>query len=88
MKVCGDFVCFRQRRLGDAAKKAISKLQVRTIKKGDKVGDVLHGTFHFRPSFMHDFCVIFQETESDFDNCAVCIEGYRPNDVVRILPCR
>ncbi|XP_078066821.1 RING finger protein 150a isoform X2 [Mustelus asterias] len=53
-----------QRRLGDAAKKAIGKLQIRTIKKGDK------------------------ETESDFDNCAVCIEGYRPNDVVRILPCR
>lgn len=26
-----------QRRLGDAAKKAISKLQVRTIRKGDKV---------------------------------------------------
>nr|KAF6402334.1 ring finger protein 150 [Rousettus aegyptiacus] len=52
------------RRLGDAAKKAISKLQVRTIKKGDK------------------------ETESDFDNCAVCIEGYKPSDVVRILPCR
>ncbi|XP_034747933.1 RING finger protein 150a [Etheostoma cragini] len=53
-----------QRRLGDAAKKAISKLQLRTIRKGDK------------------------ETESDFDNCAVCIEGYKPNDVVRILPCR
>ncbi|XP_075399875.1 RING finger protein 150 isoform X2 [Tenrec ecaudatus] len=54
----------KYRRLGDAAKKAISKLQVRTIKKGDK------------------------ETEPDFDNCAVCIEGYKPNDVVRILPCR
>ncbi|PNI29363.1 RNF150 isoform 2 [Pan troglodytes] len=54
----------KYRRLGDAAKKAISKLQIRTIKKGDK------------------------ETESDFDNCAVCIEGYKPNDVVRILPCR
>ncbi|XP_038837918.1 RING finger protein 150-like isoform X1 [Salvelinus namaycush] len=53
-----------QRRLGDAAKKAISKLQVRTIRKGDK------------------------ETESDFDNCAVCIEVYKANDVVRILPCR
>ncbi|KAF4118322.1 RING finger protein 150a isoform X2 [Onychostoma macrolepis] len=53
-----------QRRLGDAAKKAISKIQVRTIRKGDK------------------------ETESDFDNCAVCIEDYKPNDVVRILPCR
>ncbi|XP_065151308.2 RING finger protein 150a [Paramisgurnus dabryanus] len=53
-----------QRRLGDAAKKAISKLQVRTIRKGDK------------------------ETESDFDNCAVCIEDYKPNDVVRTLPCR
>uniref|UniRef100_A0A672NU97 Ring finger protein 150a n=1 Tax=Sinocyclocheilus grahami TaxID=75366 RepID=A0A672NU97_SINGR len=51
-----------QRRLGDAAKKAISKLQVRTIRKGDK------------------------ETEWGFDNCAVCIEDYKPNDVVRILP--
>ncbi|MEE6461459.1 hypothetical protein FKM82_001294 [Ascaphus truei] len=29
-----------------------------------------------------------QETEPDFDNCAVCIEGYKSNDVVRILPCR
>ncbi|KAM9818588.1 RING finger protein 150a isoform X2 [Syngnathus typhle] len=53
-----------QRRLGDAAKKAISKLPVRTIKKGDK------------------------ETERDFDSCAVCIEPYKPNDVVRVLPCR
>ncbi|KAJ3585398.1 hypothetical protein NHX12_014117 [Muraenolepis orangiensis] len=52
------------RRLGDAAKKAISKLQVRTIRRGD------------------------QETQADFDNCAVCIEGYRPNEVVRVLPCR
>uniref|UniRef100_A0A3Q2QGA0 Ring finger protein 150b n=1 Tax=Fundulus heteroclitus TaxID=8078 RepID=A0A3Q2QGA0_FUNHE len=54
---------YANRRLGDAAKKAISKLQLRTIRKGD------------------------QETESDFDNCAVCIEGYKANDVVRILPC-
>ncbi|XP_019717513.1 RING finger protein 150a isoform X3 [Hippocampus comes] len=53
-----------QRRLGDAAKKAITKLPVRTIKKGDK------------------------ETERDFDSCAVCIEPYKPNDVVRVLPCR
>ncbi|CAL1589931.1 unnamed protein product [Knipowitschia caucasica] len=53
-----------QRRLGDAAKKAISKLQLRTIRKGDT------------------------ETDADFDNCAVCIEGYKANDVVRILPCR
>ncbi|XP_029106542.1 RING finger protein 150 [Scleropages formosus] len=53
-----------QRRLGDAAKKAIGKLQLRTVRKGDK------------------------ETESDYDNCAVCIEGYKANDVVRILPCR
>lgn len=32
--------------------------------------------------------LLLQETESDFDNCAVCIEGYKPSDVVRILPCR
>ncbi|KAK3535310.1 hypothetical protein QTP70_007658 [Hemibagrus guttatus] len=53
-----------QRRLGDAAKKAISKLTTRTVKRGDK------------------------ETEPDFNHCAVCIEGYQLNDVVRILPCK
>ncbi|XP_008583200.1 PREDICTED: E3 ubiquitin-protein ligase RNF130 isoform X1 [Galeopterus variegatus] len=53
-----------KRRLGDAAKKAISKLTTRTVKKGDK------------------------ETDPDFDHCAVCIESYKQNDVVRILPCK
>ncbi|CAL8300508.1 unnamed protein product [Arctogadus glacialis] len=53
-----------QRRLGDAAKKAIGKLTTRTVKKGDK------------------------EIDPDFNHCAVCIEGYQPNDVVRILPCK
>ncbi|KAB0385113.1 hypothetical protein FD755_000069 [Muntiacus reevesi] len=52
-----------QRRLGDAVKKAISKLTTRTVKRGDK------------------------ETDPDFDHCAVCIESYKQNDVVRILPC-
>ncbi len=34
-------------------------------------------------------CVhILQETEPDFNHCAVCIEGYQLNDVVRILPCK
>uniref|UniRef100_A0A8D0S655 cullin-RING-type E3 NEDD8 transferase n=1 Tax=Sus scrofa TaxID=9823 RepID=A0A8D0S655_PIG len=42
-----------QRRLGDAAKKAISKLQVRTIKKGDKV--TMYGS-HCRHLF-HKSCV-------------------------------
>uniref|UniRef100_UPI00358EB315 RING finger protein 150-like n=1 Tax=Myxine glutinosa TaxID=7769 RepID=UPI00358EB315 len=54
----------QQRRLGDAAKKAIVKLPLKTIRKGD------------------------QETEVDFDNCAVCIEVYKLSDVVRILPCK
>ncbi|KAM4749660.1 E3 ubiquitin-protein ligase RNF130 isoform 2-T2 [Rhinophrynus dorsalis] len=53
-----------QRRLGDAAKKAISKLTTRTVKKGDK------------------------ETDPDFDHCAVCIESYKQNDIVRVLPCK
>ncbi|XP_042274599.1 E3 ubiquitin-protein ligase RNF130 [Thunnus thynnus] len=53
-----------QRRLGDAAKKAIGKLTTRTVKKGDK------------------------ETDPDFNHCAVCIESYQLNDVVRILPCK
>lgn len=53
-----------QRRLGDAAKKAIGKLTTRTVKKGDK------------------------EAEPDFNHCAVCIEAYRLNDVVRVLPCK
>lgn len=31
---------------------------------------------------------VLQETEPDFNHCAVCIEGYQLNDVVRILPCK
>ncbi|ELT95899.1 hypothetical protein CAPTEDRAFT_227655 [Capitella teleta] len=52
------------KRLMNAAKKAITKMPVRTIKNGDK------------------------ETDSDFDQCAVCIESYRASDVIRILPCK
>ncbi|XP_076467419.1 RING finger protein 150-like [Babylonia areolata] len=29
-----------------------------------------------------------KELDSDFDQCAVCIEGYKPHDVVRTLPCK
>ncbi|GAB1601508.1 RING finger protein 150-like [Argonauta hians] len=29
-----------------------------------------------------------KELESDYDQCAVCIEGYKPSDVIRILPCK
>ena len=29
-----------------------------------------------------------KETDPDFDHCAVCIESYKQNDVVRILPCK
>ncbi|RXN07528.1 E3 ubiquitin-protein ligase RNF130-like protein [Labeo rohita] len=32
--------------------------------------------------------VSVMETEPDFNHCAVCIEGYQLNDVVRILPCK
>ncbi|XP_013416608.1 RING finger protein 150 [Lingula anatina] len=52
------------RRLTNAAKKAIQKIPVRTLKSGDK------------------------ETETEYEQCAVCIENYRPHEVVRILPCR
>nr|XP_056715538.1 E3 ubiquitin-protein ligase RNF128 [Euleptes europaea] len=53
----------RQRQLKADAKKAIGRLQLRTLKQGDK------------------------ETGPDGDSCAVCIEVYKPNDVVRILTC-
>ncbi|KAJ0023981.1 hypothetical protein NQD34_003880 [Periophthalmus magnuspinnatus] len=29
-----------------------------------------------------------KETDPDFNHCAVCIESYQLNDVVRILPCK
>ncbi|XP_078267780.1 E3 ubiquitin-protein ligase RNF130-like isoform X2 [Rhinoraja longicauda] len=29
-----------------------------------------------------------KETDPEFDHCAVCIEGYKSNDVIRILPCK
>uniref|UniRef100_A0A8C5PR61 Ring finger protein 128 n=1 Tax=Leptobrachium leishanense TaxID=445787 RepID=A0A8C5PR61_9ANUR len=53
----------KQRKLKDEASQAINRLQVRTIKQGDKV------------------------LGPDGDSCAVCIESYKANDVVRILTC-
>ncbi|XP_077137617.1 E3 ubiquitin-protein ligase RNF128-like [Ranitomeya variabilis] len=53
----------RRRKLKDEAKNAIGRLELRTIKQGDKVLGV------------------------DGDSCAVCIEAYKANDVVRILTC-
>ncbi|NXQ86608.1 RN128 ligase, partial [Nyctibius grandis] len=52
-----------QQRLKARAKKAVEKLQLRTLKQGDK------------------------ETGPDGDSCAVCIEQYKPNEVMRILTC-
>ncbi|XP_018413987.1 PREDICTED: E3 ubiquitin-protein ligase RNF128 isoform X2 [Nanorana parkeri] len=53
----------KMKQLKDEAKKAISHLQLRTIKQGDMV------------------------LGPDGDSCAVCIETYKPNDVVRVLTC-
>lgn len=53
----------KMNKLKDEAKKAIGRLQLRTIKQGDKV------------------------LGPDGDSCAVCIEAYKANDVVRILTC-
>ena len=52
-----------QQRLKSEAKKAIRRLQVRTLKSGD------------------------EETASDVDLCAVCIESYKPGEVVTVLTC-
>lgn len=51
------------RRLRNQAKKAIGRLEVRTLKRGD------------------------EETKLDSHTCAVCIESYRPGDVVTVLTC-
>ncbi|KAF6091390.1 ring finger protein 128 [Phyllostomus discolor] len=55
--------CLTRRQLKADAKKAIGRLQLRTLKQGDK------------------------EIGPDGDSCAVCIELYKPNDLVRILTC-
>lgn len=43
-----------QRRLGDAAKKAISQLQVRTIRKGDQVNKQTFDIAVFKPVISAD----------------------------------
>ncbi|KAM9817414.1 E3 ubiquitin-protein ligase RNF128a [Neosynchiropus ocellatus] len=52
-----------ERRIRSQAKKAIARLQVRTLKRDDV------------------------ETSSDSYMCAVCIESYRPGEVVTVLTC-
>uniref|UniRef100_A0A452VK39 Ring finger protein 130 n=1 Tax=Ursus maritimus TaxID=29073 RepID=A0A452VK39_URSMA len=91
-----------QRRLGDAAKKAISKLTTRTVKKGDKSltsspesrrptsqGSVIRKVLSVQGARqLEGSAQCVKETDPDFDHCAVCIESYKQNDVVRILPCK
>ncbi|KAM9849932.1 LOW QUALITY PROTEIN: E3 ubiquitin-protein ligase RNF130 [Aulostomus maculatus] len=78
-----------QRRLGDAAKKAIGKLTTRTVKKGDKVTTCVLFVVCLRdPCGNLTHLCVCQETDPDFNHCAVCIEAYQLNDVVRILPCK
>ncbi|MBN3313667.1 RN128 ligase, partial [Atractosteus spatula] len=60
---CSVLFAYFQKQLKAEAKKAISQLQVRTVKNGDK------------------------ETGPDADACAVCIEAYKPGDVLSILTC-
>lgn len=52
-----------ERRLKNEAKKAIGRLQVRTLKRDD------------------------EETTNDSHMCAVCIESYKPGEVVTVLTC-
>lgn len=52
-----------ERKIKSEAKKAISRLQLRTLKRDD------------------------EETTSDSHMCAVCIESYRPGEVVTVLTC-
>uniref|UniRef100_A0A3Q3XHK9 RING-type domain-containing protein n=1 Tax=Mola mola TaxID=94237 RepID=A0A3Q3XHK9_MOLML len=52
-----------ERRLKSEAKKAIGRLQVRTLKRGD------------------------EETNSEAQLCAVCIESYKAGEVVTVLTC-
>ena len=31
---------------------------------------------------------VFQELESDFDECSICLEPYKAQEAIRILTCR
>jgi len=38
--------------------------------------------------FIWIFVICVKETDPDFDLCAICVEGYKAGDVLRVLPCK
>jgi len=37
---------------------------------------------------MRVVCNCVKETDPDFDLCAICVEGYKAGEVLRVLPCK
>ncbi|XP_069747160.1 E3 ubiquitin-protein ligase RNF149-like isoform X1 [Narcine bancroftii] len=89
------------------ARKAINKLQLHTVRRGDRKGPESHKEC---AALIHQNSIrdgniemlkrqvlkwhgskttlSWKEINLDIEGCAVCIEGYRYRDVVRILPCK
>lgn len=71
-----------QRRLFNAAKKALTRIPTRPVRAGDK------GRIHTHSPqllIIHNQLLSISELDSD---CPVCIDPYRQGDIVRMLPCR
>ena len=76
MSVIKFFFLYLQRRLGDAAKKAISKLQLRTIRKGDKVNDIPYTANHTYLTIFELHSTYFIWYIDVFKNALVCLFVY------------
>ncbi|KAL5270311.1 hypothetical protein ACHWQZ_G001152 [Mnemiopsis leidyi] len=78
--------CYNESRLCVAAKRAVSKLPTKTVPDLPKTSKKVKKSVPQTPDNASTCSSISSNEDADF--CPVCLDLYKPREVIRILPCK